>query len=550
MLETQVSFIVPATLRAQVSQSMKTEVRGAAPFRLQQVVFDTAEGIFVERGLYLIADTGAEPKAGVDTGSEAEWVHRVAQPVTACGMREQAWPQNNRLFDARRVHQLLAQPSTGFGPALDDCPPLLPRARLVLRGRRGLLSVAGSAQTVIEVVFQRCEIRTATAALQFSSLNLSLLGGDLGELFDVAANWQKRFALTLDPHPHYVQAARLAVAKPRRARRFDAPVWLEGRQLPQTPAYPSVGLAGVFAAIISDLAINTCAIAEGEITEQRLQSFEDAVHSIACLFVYQFDDWSDEPGNGFLASEPGFEFDPVFPAGPAPAKLRAQLYVLLSRRAQAQAQQWLACSLRNVGCDDSAFGRALLQDTSESDNDDVHDLATLAAEPETCQWVLNLVAWSVKTYGLTGPGHEAPNLDEQAACRVRLESWLNDMQKSAKDAQQPDLQTRAQLWRELTQLDEALTLFGPILPRRLTLRYRMSVRAALGPLTDWLTVTRALKLLSELPESVLLSDRKNGAILLEQWGAEQRASDQRVLTQLSRLSHVVDVIDPRQITDR
>lgn len=495
MLENHVSFVVPKAVRTGLNQAIRAEARGVAPFRHQQLTFDTADGMCVERGLFLLADANAI--------AESERVHRVVQLVTASAAREVAWPEGRRQFDLERLQLLLQSTATDFGPPLESAPVLLPRARIVLRGRRGLLRAQGADSTVIEAVSQRCEIRTAMNNLVLYRFGLTLVSGTLDGLFEVARDWQQRFDLTVDPHPHYVQAARLAAGKRRRPRKFGAPVWQEGRQLADTATYPVVGEAGVLAAVIADVLINACAISEGDADEHRLQAFEDAVHSIGCLLEQRR-------------------------AGTVPASLMAYLQVLLNRRSEASAIKWLERALRD---DSSAQAPAIKSLLSAARSSSPASLRSLAVDPKTRAWLLELLGWAGCEDGISGPGHEAPGLAEQSACRQRLETRLSKAQADAELALTEDVSRRARLWHDLSQLDEALTLFGPILPRRLMLRYRMVARAALGPLTDWLTITRAIE---RAPNH--LTDPAASEALLSQWRSEQQAANERVLTQLSRLS--------------
>ena len=526
MLENHVIFAVPPTQRTQISCAVATEARGVTPFRLQQVVFDTADGSCVERGLYLIVH------AGSTTG--AEGVHRAVQPLTVCTNREHAWPQAHRVFNATRLQELLASDDAGMGPPFETPPVLLPRRRIVSRGRRGLFNVPdGSAgEAVVEVIFQRSELRTATTGLSMYSLTMNLLAGAPSDLFAVAADWQRRFALTLDPHPAFVQAARLGAGKRRRPRRFNAPVWLPGRTMAETANYPAVNEVSLLAAALSDLVLTTCAIAEGDADEQRLQGFENTVHAIACLLDFR----APLGGNGAAADL-------------IPARLYEPLQKLQARRLQESSLRWLQSSLQAESSQPlSPLATSLLQLAIEHTPT---SLRTLAVQPETRAWVFELLAWANASLGFNEGEQSAPDLTDQAACRHRLENWLLELQQTGLRAVDGDARTRRVLWQQLSRFDEALNQFGSILPRRLMLRYRMVARAALGPLTEWLNAHAMIIQLPALIEAQTAvfpgAAEDFQRQLLDRWHADKEALEPRVVTQLQRLAQAAGQSEERRM---
>lgn len=527
MLENFVHFLIPNAQRTAVSRAVLADTRGAAPFRLQQIVFDTAAGTCTERGLYLLADSLPD--------LHGDRIHRAIQPLTACTGIEHAWPDVQRQFDLATLAQLLADPDSALGPPLEAASPMMPRARLVCRGRRGLVRADDDMQSVIEVNFQRCELATSNEQQFEYRLSLHLLAGDIKALFSHALQWQRRFSLVIEPQPFFVYAARLAAGKLPRPERFSAPVWLPGRLWPETVSYPAVSGSVLLAATASDLAMQVCAIAQsdehtGDMALSRLEVFEKDVQAIDCLLHFLMDRSALAPP--YELTEP----------------LRQMQDSRYEHLVQSRLTHWAReAGVASVSADPGV--RSALGVSSEE------AILAMATGPVTHQWVLTLLAWCECRVGANTRAEATPNDSGQDADRQRLEQWVSQVQGSVDSARVSDFDARLQFWGQLHRLDEALTQFGAVLPRRLLLRYRMNIRAVLVPLTDWLLLSRLLRSILSLdvtnPQVVQRPNwPREHAMLVAAWQQQLGLGDQRVISQLTRLAQTATPDDPQAMPAR
>ncbi|MFK7962637.1 MAG: hypothetical protein AB8C46_01590 [Burkholderiaceae bacterium] len=534
MLERFVHFQISKAQRTAVSRAVVQDTRGAAPFRHQQVVFDTAAGTCSERGLYLLADSVPD--------LHGDRIHRAIQPLTACAAFEHAWPDTQRQFDLQTLTQLLNEPNTGLGPPLELSSPLLPRARLVCRGRRGLVRTSEGQQTVIEVVFQRCELATARKRLVEYRLSLHLLSGDMKELFALAWRWQRRFKLVPEAMPVCILAARMASGLAPRAHQFSAPVWLPGRSLPEVASYPTVSGPALLRATASDLALQVGSVGQSEAAHEtpdgqaaRLTAFEQSVQAADCLlhFVSEYSDSS------------------------LPIELTEPLLFLQDRRYEHLVQSRFTHWTKEAGAESVAADASVRLALGVDGGD---GLQTLMSEPKTHQWVSTLLAWCESRYPdsaftLANPSLVTSDVDERDADRQHLEQWVQQVKVSIEQAQQAEFNARFPFWRTLHKLDEALTQFGAVLPRRLLLRFRMNIRATLVPLTDWLILTRLLeRLLSLDPHDQRIVKRttwpQDHQTLATAWQTQLALANQRVNSQLARLAQAVTPDDSLSMPTR
>lgn len=540
MLENYVHFLIPSVQRTDVSRAVVADTRGAAPFRVQQIVFDTAAGACADRGLYLLADSVPD--------LHGDRIHRAIQPITACAGVEHAWPDSQRQFDHATLGQLLADPDSKLGPPLDFSSPLLPRARLIHRGRRGLVRADDDKQTVIEINFQRCEFVTASHQRFEYRLSLHLLAGDIRTLFSHALLWQRRFGLIVEPQPFFVYAARLAADKQARPERFSTPVWSQGRLWPETVLYPAVSGSVLLAATASDLAMQVHAIAESvegadDSTLTRLDVFEQDVQAVDCLLHFLTDPVNRQPSGLTLPAE-------------LTEHLRQMQDIRYEHLVQSRLAHWASeAGVASVSADQAV--RAALGVGND------RALRAMATDSATHQWVLTLLAWCEccdDGRKLASDEHGAasgatPSESDQDTDRQRLERWVSQIQGSVDSARSPDFNARLSFWVRLHRLDEALTQFGAALPRRLLLRYRMNIRAVLVPLTDWLVLSRLLRSLLTLdPANSQVVKRSNWplehAMLVAAWQQQVGLGDQRVISQLTRLAQTAKPDDPQVMSIR